>query len=51
MRRIIVFFISILFSVSGLTTTILALSDSKSDAIQKLLDDACYISGVPGMSL
>ena len=51
MKKIIVFIISVLTLFSGFATPSYALSDSQSDSIQTLLDDACRISGVPGMSI
>lgn len=51
MKKIIVFVIAILILFSGFETPSYALSDSQSDSIQTLLDDACRISGVPGMSI
>lgn len=44
-------FILIMLLFLGFTTQSYALSDSQSAAIQKLLDNACSISGVPGMSI
>lgn len=51
MKKIFIFLLTILILFSGFATQSYALSDSKSDAIQVLLDDACRKSGVPGMSL
>ena len=51
MKNIIVFVIAALILFSGFTTPSYALSDSQSHSIQTLLDDACRISGVPGMSI
>lgn len=51
MKKTIVFIFTIFILFSGIATQSYALSDSKSSAIQALLDDACRISGVPGMSL
>jgi len=51
MKKIIVFVIAALILFSGSATPSYALSDSQSDSIQTLLDDACRISGVPGMSI
>ncbi len=51
MKSIIVFVIAALILFSGFATPSYALSDSQSDSIQTLLDDACRISGVPGMSI
>jgi CubicO group peptidase (beta-lactamase class C family) len=51
MKKTIVFVLTILILISGFTTPSYAMSDAQSEAIQGLLDDACRISGVPGMSL
>lgn len=51
MKKIIVFIIVALILFSGSAIPSYALSDSQSNSIQKLLDDACRISGVPGMSI
>lgn len=51
MKHIIAFVIASLILFSGFATTGYARSDAQSDSIQTLLDDACRISGVPGMSL
>ena len=51
MNKIIVFVLTIFILFSGFATQSYALSDSKSAAIQALLDDATRISGVPGMSI
>ncbi|RWS42536.1 class A beta-lactamase-related serine hydrolase [Bacillus mycoides] len=51
MKKIIVFVLTIFILISGFATQSYALSDSKSAAIQALLDDASRISGVPGMSI
>lgn len=51
MKKIIVFVLTIFILFSGFVTQSYALSDSQSAAIQALLDDACRISGVPGMSI
>ncbi|MBU5426238.1 serine hydrolase [Tissierella pigra] len=51
MKNIIVFVIASIILFSGLATPSYALSDSQSNSIQTLLDDACRISGVPGMSI
>lgn len=51
MKKIIVFVLTIFILFSGFATQSYALSDSKSAAIQALLDDASRISGVPGMSI
>ncbi|MGE7924819.1 serine hydrolase domain-containing protein [Viridibacillus arvi] len=51
MKKTIVFVLTILILFSGFATQSYALSDSKSVAIQALLDDASRTSGVPGMSI
>lgn len=51
MKKTIVFVLTIFILFSGFATQSYALSDSKSAAIQALLDDARRISGVPGMSI
>lgn len=51
MKKIIVFVLTIFILFSGFATQSYALSDSQSAAIKALLDDACRISGVPGMSI
>lgn len=51
MKKIIVFILMIFILFSGFATPSYALSDSQSDSIQKLLDDASRISGVPGISI
>ncbi|MGI6731616.1 MAG: serine hydrolase domain-containing protein [Anaerovoracaceae bacterium] len=51
MKKTIAFVLTILIFFSGFTTQSYGLSDGKSAAIQGLLDDACRISGVPGMSI
>ncbi|UXJ66874.1 serine hydrolase domain-containing protein [Lysinibacillus fusiformis] len=51
MKKIIVFVFTLFILLSGFPTPSYALSDSKSAAIQALLDDARHISGVPGMSI
>ena len=51
MKKTIVFVLTILILFSWSTTQSYALSDAQSEAIQVLLDDACRISGVPGMSI
>ncbi|MEW4151406.1 serine hydrolase domain-containing protein [Bacillus thuringiensis] len=51
MKKTIVFVLTIFILFSGFATQGYALSDSKSVAIQALLDDACRTSGVPGMSI
>ncbi|WP_312107370.1 serine hydrolase domain-containing protein [Lachnoclostridium sp.] len=51
MKKTIVFVLTILILISRSATQSYALSDAQSAAIQALLDDACRISGVPGMSI
>lgn len=51
MKKIIVVVLMIFILFLGSTTQGYALSDSKSAAIQALLDDASRISGVPGISI
>lgn len=51
MKKTIVFVLTVFILCSGFATQSYALSDSKSAAIQALLDDASRTSGVPGMSL
>ncbi|KEI77830.1 beta-lactamase [Clostridium botulinum A2 117] len=51
MKKTIVFVLTILILFSGFATRSYPLSNAKSAAIQALLDDACRISGVPGMSI
>ncbi len=51
MKKIFIFTLMIFILFSGFSTQSYALSDSKSAAIQALLDDARHISGVPGMSI
>lgn len=51
MKKIIVIIVASLILLAGFATPVYALSDAQSVAIQKLLDDACRISGVPGMSI
>ena len=51
MKKIIVTIVTLLILFTGFVTPVHALSDAQSVAIQKLLDDACRISGVPGMSI
>ena len=51
MKKIIVIMIASLMLFTGFATPVYALSDAQSAAIQALLDDACRISGVPGMSI
>lgn len=51
MKKTIVFVLTMLILFSEFATRSYALSDAQSAAIQALLDDACRISGVPGMSI
>lgn len=51
MKKTIVFVLTIFILFSGFAIQGYALSDSKSVAIQALLDDAYRTSGVPGMSI
>src|SRR5690606_20562932 len=51
MKKIIVFMLALLILFTGFATPSYALSDSQSDSIQTLLDDASRISGVPGISI
>ena len=51
MKKIIVVVLMIFILFLESTTQSYALSDSKSAAIQALLDDASRISGVPGISI
>ncbi|EKO1913035.1 beta-lactamase family protein [Clostridium botulinum] len=51
MKKTIVFVLTILILFSGFPTQGCPLSNAQSAAIQALLDDACRISGVPGMSI
>lgn len=51
MKKIIVTMIASLILFTGFATPVYALSGAQSVAIQTLLDDACRISGVPGMSI
>lgn len=51
MKKIILTIVASLILFTGVVTPAYALSDAQSVAIQKLLDDACRISGVPGMSV
>nr|WP_025776085.1 serine hydrolase domain-containing protein [Clostridium botulinum] len=51
MKKTIVFVLTILILFSGFATQSYPLSNAQSAAIQALLDDACRISGVPGMSI
>lgn len=51
MKKTMGFVLAILILFSVFTTQSYALSNAQSAAIQALLDDACRISGVPGMSI
>jgi len=51
MKKAIVLVLTVLILFPGFATQSYALSDAQSAAIQALLDDACRISGVPGMSI
>ncbi|MFC4598076.1 serine hydrolase domain-containing protein [Cohnella hongkongensis] len=51
MKKMIVFMIASLILFTGFATPSYALSNSQSDSIQTLLDDASRISGVPGISI
>lgn len=51
MKKIIVTIVASLILFTEFATPVYALSDAQSVVIQKLLDDACRISGVPGMSI
>nr|WP_288826866.1 serine hydrolase domain-containing protein [uncultured Clostridium sp.] len=51
MKKTITFVLIILILFSSFPTQSNAMSDSQSAAIQTLLNDACRISGVPGMSI
>ncbi|NFG95503.1 beta-lactamase family protein [Clostridium sporogenes] len=51
MKKTIVFVLTILILFSGFPTQGCPLSNAQSAAIQALLDDACRISSVPGMSI
>lgn len=51
MKKIIILIMTALILFSKFPMTSYALSDSESDSIQTLLNDACSISGVPGMSM
>ncbi|HFK1471990.1 TPA: serine hydrolase domain-containing protein [Bacillus paranthracis] len=51
MKKTIVFVLTIFILFPGFASQSYALSDSKSEAIQALLDDARRTSGVPGMSI
>lgn len=51
MKKIMMFILIILVLITGSSVQTSALTDAKSLAIQKLLDDACEVSGVPGISI
>ncbi|MCW6062076.1 beta-lactamase family protein [Clostridium sporogenes] len=51
MKKTIVFVLTILILFSGFVAQSYSWPNAKSAAIQALLDDACRISGVPGMSI
>lgn len=51
MKKIIITVMISLILFAGFATPVYALSDAQGMAIQTLLDDACRISGVPGMSI
>lgn len=51
MKKTIAFILTILILITGFATQSYALPDAQSAAVQALLDEACRISGVPGMSL
>ncbi|WP_346064653.1 hypothetical protein [Lacrimispora amygdalina] len=51
MKKAITLVLIILILFSSFPTQSNAMSDSQSAAIQTLLNDACRISGVPGMSI
>ncbi len=51
MKKMIVTAMVSLILLAEFTTPVYALSDAQSVAIQTLLDDACRISGVPGISI
>lgn len=51
MKKVIVIIVAALLLFSGFATPVYALSDAQAVAIQTLLDDACRISVVPGMSI
>lgn len=50
-KKTLSFTIAVIMLFSGFSLRSYALSDAQSEAIQTLLDDACRISGVPGMSI
>lgn len=51
MKKTITFVLTILILFTAFPTQSYAMSDAQSAAIQTLLNDACRISGVPGMSM
>lgn len=51
MKKFIFTTIALFMLLTSFTTPVYSLTDEQSIAIQKLLDDACRISGVPGMSI
>ncbi len=51
MEKIIVTMIASFILFTGFTIPVYALSGAQSSAIQTLLDDACHISGTPGISI
>ena len=51
MKKAIVFALTMFLIFSTFATQTYALSDSQGEAIQRLLDEACRKSGVPGMSV
>ncbi len=51
MKKAITFVLTILILFSAFPTQSYAMTDAQSAAIQTLLNDACRISGVPGMSI
>lgn len=51
MKKTIIFALTLLILISGFPTQSYGMPDAQSAAIQGLLDNACRVSGVPGMSL
>lgn len=51
MKKTIIFVLTTLILFSGFVAQSYSLPNAQSSAIQTLLDDACRISGVPGMSI
>ena len=51
MKKTIIFVLTTLILFSGFVAQSYSLPNAQSAAIQTLLDDACRISGVPGMSI